>query len=345
MRSLILAGLVLAAGAAPSHAQIPDDMLAALRAADADALQAVLDNGADANARQVDGLQATALMYAASTPDPALAEALIAAGAEVDTPDIQGDPALNWAAYYGHDRVVAVLLEAGADAELTGHGNARQILMRRGHQDALGVLLDYFEPDSRMLDAAHLEILAAVMNGNRHGLAHAARQTDLAAVRDRAGRPVLHVAARFDQAPAIEALLDAGAPVDATDAIGFTALFEAARECSADAVGALIAAGADVDHVSDTSSLALTPVHLAAIGGDADCVAALLAAGANPDVRGTTGATPMLWAVFEGQEDAVLALIDGGADPHLALEDGTSVRAIAEQRGWAAVVARIDEQG
>lgn len=320
---------------------MPDEMVQALHADDAQALQALLDAGADPNAQQENGYQATALMLAASHSDPALVEILLAAGARVNDRDVMGDPAVNWASYYGHDRTVGVLLDAGADTSLVGHGTASQIVMRRGHYAALAEILTHYDrlPDR---SGAEMALAAAAQAGDVADIERLAHRLDVARARDWAGRPVLQAAARADKPAAIDALIAAGMPVDAADEIGFTALFEAARDRSTAAALALIAAGADVNHVSEASALSLTPLHLAAIGGDVAIVEALLAAGAEPDVQGVTGATPILWASYEGQRDAVLALLDGGADASIATPDGTTLRAVAEMRQWTDIVERLD---
>lgn len=337
----LLAGLLGLSLSGAALAQIPEPMLSALRDADVGALERVLAEGANPNARGEQGLRATALMYAASSPDPALVEALLAAGADIDTPDAMGDPALNWAAYYGHARVVARLLDAGAGFTATGHGDAEQIVMRRGHEAALAVILDHGArlPQRTGAEAA---LEAAASAGDKSAISELADILPVAEARDWAVRPVLQAAARADSAVGIAALLEAGAPVDAADSIGFTALFEAARDGAVEAVRALIENGADVNRVSAPSGMSLTPVHMAAIGGHADIISILVAAGADPDIRGSTGATPMLWAAFEDRPEAVLALLEAGADPSLTLEDGTSVRGVAERQGWSEVVARID---
>lgn len=337
----LVANMVMAGAA---MAQIADPVRLALRAGDAAALASALEAGADPEAREVEGYGATALMYAASNPDPAMVDVLLAAGAGVNVRDRMGDPALNWAAYYGHTDIITRLLAAGADPRLTGHGNAQEILMRRGHQTALAALLEALDaaPDR---SEGEVQLEAAALSGEVAAIEILARMIDVATARDYAGRPVLQAAARADRHEAVIALIDAGAPVDGVDSIGFTALFEAARDGSGAAVAALLAEGADVNHVAGARGLSLTPLHLAAIGGDVAVVRALMAAGARPDVQGVTGATPMVWAAFEGQHDAVIALLEGGADATILAPDSPSVRDVAVMSEWADVVALIDAAG
>ncbi|WP_297730520.1 ankyrin repeat domain-containing protein [uncultured Maricaulis sp.] len=326
-------------------AEIPPDMQAALQAGDASALAAILEAGADPDARAETGLEATALMLAASNPDPALARMLIAAGAQVDTPDSAGDPAINWAAYYGHAAVVAELFRAGASGEQVGHGTVAEIAIRRGHQDVLALALDATAQDPQrpgpLRSAAHAALEAALLGNERELFLSLLALTEVNAVTDWAGRPILHTAARVGHEAGLDVLIEAGAEIDAVDAIGFTALFEAAREGHGAAVGRLLRAGADPDHVAGENGMALTATHVAAIAGHVDIIAALAAAGANPDVQDVAGATPLYWAAFEGQREAVLALLDAGADSDIRPDGTPDFHAVAEMLDWPDVAARL----
>jgi len=346
MRSIIIcliAGLAPIVATAPTAAQIPSSVSTALADGDVQALTEALEAGADPDARVETGLQATALMLAASNPDPGLTRVLIAAGADIEIRDTMGDPAINWAAYYGHSAVVAELLEAGASHSQVGHGSVSEIAIRRGNQATIALAL---EADGQLPARDRLAILleTAAMTGDLAMMAEIGQLRDLSMATDWAGRPLLHAAARAGRADSAAALVAAGADVDAVDAIGFTALFEAARDRRAEVVDVLIEAGADVDHVAFENGMSLTAVHLAAIGGDAGIVRRIAAAGANLDRQGVTGATALYWAAFEGQQDAVLALLDAGADPDIRPDGTPDFAAIAEMLDWPDVAARLAER-
>ncbi|WP_421785657.1 ankyrin repeat domain-containing protein [Hyphobacterium sp.] len=309
------------------------DLFALIGAGDADGLEQALAAGADPNERQPGGLRATPLMWVTGGDDPRLIDILLAAGAEVDLTDAMGDPAINWAAYYGHVAAIERLLDAGADTDLTGHGNAVEIVMRRGHQAALRLLLEH-RGELPVRGDAETAFAEALAEGNITALDGLSTQIDLAAARDFAGRPAIQAAARNGAADSLRWLASRGYDVDRPDAIGFSALFEAAREGQAGAVAALIDAGADVNRVSQENALSLTPLHLAAIGGESATVSALLDAGADPDAQGLMGGTALMWAAFEGSQDAARILLERGANAELATEDGTIFAAIASQRGW-----------
>ena len=80
------------------------------------------DQGLDAALKQVDVAAAAtteALVQAAATNERALLLALLDAGVDVNAPGTQRIRALHQAAFYGHEELVDLLLERGADPTLT----------------------------------------------------------------------------------------------------------------------------------------------------------------------------------------------------------------------------------
>ena len=322
------------------HAQSPSpDLYNLISKRDLTGLETAIKDGADVNQRQSEGLEATPLMWATGSEADYI-RVLLEAGAEVNVRDAMGDPAINWAAYYGNAPAIALLLEAGAETQLTGHGNAVEIVMRRGHQAALALLLDHREFAPKR-SRAEIVLEVAAIQGEPETITVISGQLDVASAHDWAGRPVLQAAARANQAAAVQTLINAGFPVDAQDAIGFTALFEAARDGSNESVNVLIAAGANVNHISGENALSLTALHLAAIGNHVEIIDALLTAGANPDAIGTMGATPLMWAVFEGSRESAMRLIDAGTDVSIIGRMGDTALSAAQSYGWEDVSTAI----
>ncbi len=103
--------------------------------------------------------------------------------------------------------------------------------------------------------------------------------------------------ARAGDTERLGAYVEAGVPVDLTDAAGNTLLMLAAYHGHAATVSMLAARGADVDRVNDRGQ---SPLAGAVFKAEREVVAALLAAGADPDA-GTPTAREA--AVVFGQPD------------------------------------------
>lgn len=111
--------------------------------------------------------------------------------------------------------------------------------------------------------------------------------------------------ARDGDADRLAAYVDAGVPVDLTDADGNTLVMLAAYNGNAAAVDVLLERGADVNRLNDRGQ---SPVAGAVFKGEPDIVRALVAAGADVDA-GSPSAVDS--ARFFGRED-LLPLLGRG---------------------------------
>ena len=158
----------------------------------------------------------------------------------------------------------------------------------------------------------------------------------------RAGTPLVDAVRNHDRA-AVEALLTAGADVDAVQTDGATALHWAVHLDDAPIVDQLLLAGATVDA---TNEYGVTPLSIACGNGSAPLVERLLAAGADPDRARPTGETPLMQAASTGSVGAVDALVAHGADVNRAdpeLGQTPLMWAISARR--PAVAARLIAHG
>jgi ankyrin repeat protein len=120
---------------------------------------------------------------------------------------------------------------------------------------------------------------------------------------------------------------------------GFTALHYACFFGGAPAVAALLEAGADPD--ADASNPPVRPLHSAAAVQDADAIRLLLEAGADPNAKEAAGFTPLHAAAHHDDEASAALLLRYGADPALRNEEGADAVAIARARNSAAVLALL----
>ena len=138
-----------------------------------------------------------------------------------------------------------------------------------------------------------------------------ARVTDLNAQDFKMGGTLLRYAAHYHGYEAVQALIAAGADVNAANRDGYSALCSAAARGDARTVRLLLANGADVRAVETDGGQ--TPLHYAARYGHVDVVTDLLAFGAPPNAADKEGQTPLDLAAGRGQKEVVEVLKKYGA--------------------------------
>ena len=141
-----LLALVVGLGQATTYGAGPPatPLVEAAKRADAAAVHALLQAGADVNAQEVDGT--TVLHWAVYHDDPELVDVLVRAGAKASASNRYGVTPLWVATINGNTAIVERLLEAGADARAARADNGETTLMiaaRAGHTDVMQVLLDH----------------------------------------------------------------------------------------------------------------------------------------------------------------------------------------------------------
>ena len=248
----VLAGaLALSFPLAAVAAAEPDlRLVGAAARQDAAAVQALLDQGVDVDARRSDGV--TALLWAAHRDDLAIAERLLAAGADPNAADDHGVTPLIRAAENASPALVERLLAAGAAAD-AAQGNGLTPLMvasRTGSIDVVRTLLE-------------------------HG-------ADVNATTAELGATALMWAVAAPHRPIVEVLLETGADVHVSTAKGMTPLLTAAQHGDIETARLLVAAGADVNHPGADGTY---PLPFAIVDGHDDFALFLLDEGADPNTR------------------------------------------------------------
>jgi len=119
-----------------------------------------------------------------------------------------------------------------------------------------------------------------------------------------------------------QALIKAGADVNAFGGGGMRPLHHAAYYGRSDVIKALIAAGAKVDAQSDDLS---TPLHWAAVMNQPDAVQALLQAGANPRLLDASGRDPLQRSKLRGEFPNIVELLGKAtAEPAKQVDPSTA---------------------
>jgi ankyrin repeat protein len=245
-------------------------MYAALHGTAAD-VAALLDAGADPNARSDAGL--TALMLAAT--DSAKTQLLLAKGANVNVRSEDGRTALHIAAIKGDTAIVKRLLDAGASVNFSDGSSPLVLGTYKGNVELVQMLVDAGAPVTRQAGV------------NAMITATAAECTICVDVLAAEAEPValgmsLDIAANMGSAAVVKQLLDKHAPIEAHDLFGGGTPLMLAAASDRDAlpkVRLLLDRGADT---SAKSELGETALEFAQRRNDRAMIAALGGTSAAP---------------------------------------------------------------
>jgi len=258
-------------------------LAAAVEQGDLARVRALIAQGADPNARRVDGT--TALHAAVQADRLDLVQALLAAGAVAGAADRYGVTPLYLASLNGSAGIVGRLLDAGVDpntADPTGE-TALMTAARTGVPAALRILLDR----GARVDARDPEF----------------QQT------------ALMIAAREGHAPAVQLLLERKADPNAQTRKGPLPPFVPPCKgtgCGSEGVG--INRGGLPDRGRRLEAKGgMTPLLYAARDGQVDAARLLVAAGADLELPDVNGIRPLLTAALNNQLDVARLLVDHGA--------------------------------
>ena len=299
-----------------------------------------------------DILGRTPLRYAAWSGHEAVVRLLFDHGAEVDAQDEDETTALMAAADSGHEAVVRLLLDRGADVDAQDK-NGRTALMwaaNSGHEAVVRLLLD-----------RGVDVDAQDKNG-RTALMWAADSGHEAVVRllldrgaevdaqDQGGITALMGAAWLGHVAVVRLLLNRGAEVDAQDQEGVTALMGAARSGYEAVMRLLLDRGANVDVQRKDGGTALMAAaslghEVAAWSGHEAVVRLLLDRGAEVDVQDQEGGTALMAAAWSGHVAMVRLLLNRGAEVDAQDQEGVTALMGAAGSGHEAAVRLLLDRG
>ena len=310
---VVVAGALLAA-LTPASAQSPD-LIEAVKAGDRARADAVIAAGADVNATQGDG--ATALHWATHRTDLEAADLLIAAGADVGAANELGATPLWLAAMNGSAPMMARLLDAGADpnAALKMGETPLMTAARAGSLRAVELLIDQ---GADLNEAEHERGQTALM------WAVAQRHPDVARLLIDRGADLYARSTVWHQ------LENTAGNTNTTGNFrmahgGSTPLLFAARNGDVETARMLVDAGADVN---DTAAAGTSALVIAAHSAHEPLAIYLLEQGADPNAS-EAGYTALHAAVLRSGVQLVNALLAHGADPNALIQQGTPGRRIS----------------
>ena len=291
----------------------------AAKVRDIAAVRALLKQGADVNAAQGDGM--TALHWAATLGDSALAQMLLSGGANVRaTTRLGGLTALHMASQAGHAQVVAVLIAAGAAPNLATATGATALMLAARSGSA--------ETATRLVETG----------------------ADINHAEKAFGQTALMVAAGLDRADVVRLLLSRGADWKKASSIANLTALTAPAEQEGRQQGAAPAGAPRADVAGVTRGYryneligtqgGLTALHFAARQGSAAAARALVEGGVDVNQKSPgDAATPLLVAIINGHLDLAAYFIEHGANPNVMSDAGVSPLYAALNVQWAPIAA------
>jgi ankyrin repeat protein len=311
MQNRTVAGIVIVALCATiGHAQSSAIVAEAAMQKNNGAVRELLQQGADVNAAQGDGM--TALHWAASHGNGELAKMLLLAGANVRAlTRINSYTPLFFAAREGNAEIVKALLDAGADPNAVSSTGSTPLMLAAA--------------------SGKVDVVTALLEAG----------VEIDAKEKARGQTALMFAAAYNRADAIKVLTARGASVKVTSKV--VDLYDLTREAPASSGGGTAAGGPrpaaaparaaqvpGVDRAYNYNELigylgGMTPLLFAAREGHMDAAKALLDAGADVNQpRDGDRTTPLLMATLNGHFDLGKYFLERGADPNLAAENGAT---------------------
>jgi uncharacterized protein len=256
----------------------PDErLIEAVKRGDQGAVESLLKQGVDVNARQGDG--ATALHWAAHHDDRAMVDRLIRAGADVQTSNELGVTPLLLACTNGSAPVVEALLSAGANPNAAAEGRETPLMVASwtGNADVV-----------RRLLSAGSDVNAKEGSRQQTALMWAVseRHADVVRLLVQRGADV-HARTAVNAPNRRPGMRASGAA-----AAGLTPLLFAARIGDVESARILLDAGARVDDLADEG---LTALGFATVRGHVPMALLLLERGANANAM-DAGYAPLHWA-------------------------------------------------
>jgi ankyrin repeat protein len=316
-------------------------LITAVNADQPEMVAMLLTSGADPQLKQDQGLEGTPLMYASAKNDTLIPAMLVRAGADVNSVDVNLDPALNWATYYGNVATMQWLIDAGADLSLKSkHGTAVDVGLRLWHADSVMEVFRHTTINQPMTKVEK-KLFAAVQAGDTKAAARWLINAAAANTRDGLGTPLLQLAAQKGDVEMVRLLLAKGADPDQMNRVGMVPLAFAARFGHTACVELLLDAGADANMTGEQYQL--TALMGAAVNGDVGIAQRLRAAGAGfATIDQINKGSALMWALFYQHEDLAIWMLENGADHQEQVLDGAyNIQSLAEAAGADRVVAWV----
>uniref|UniRef100_H3C709 Kinase D interacting substrate 220 n=1 Tax=Tetraodon nigroviridis TaxID=99883 RepID=H3C709_TETNG len=280
--------------------------------------QELIRRGANVNLDDVDCW--TALISAAKEGHIEVVKELLENSANLEHRDM-GGWTLMWAAYKGRTDVADLLLDKGANPNITGQYSVYPIIWAagRGHAEIVHLLLQHGAKVNCSDKYGTTPLIWAARKGHYESVMHLLSNGADVDQEGANSMTALIVAVKGGYTDVVKELLKRNPNVNVTDKDGNTALAIAAKEGHVEIVQDLLDAGSYVN-IPDRSGE--TMLIGAVRGGHVEIVRALLNKYADIDIRGQDGKTALYWAVEKGNVTMVRDILQCNPDTESCTKEG-----------------------
>ncbi|MDD5773688.1 MAG: ankyrin repeat domain-containing protein [bacterium] len=305
----------------------------------------LLEKGADVNAK--DDYGRTVLMKAVEDGNIEIIKLLMDKGADINKKDIDGNTALILAGSFNRLEAVTLLLEKNADINIKNDEGftAFTWASEGGYIEIVKELLEKGADVNAKTKDGFTPLMFAARESHIEVLKLLLdKKADVNVQAKKTGFTALMLAEENGFNEGVKLLLEKSANVNARDNAGVTALMKAAEKGSTEIVKLLLEKGADVN-AKDNSSV--TVLIKTTESGSAEIVKLLLEKDADVNVKTKDGGfTALMEAAKKGQIDIVQLLLEKGAHVNTKADNGLATALIyAEKNGNKKIVKLLKEAG
>ncbi|XP_063554667.1 ankyrin repeat and death domain-containing protein 1A isoform X4 [Gorilla gorilla gorilla] len=250
-------------------------------------------------------------------------------------PTAFGMNALLLSAWFGHLRILQILVNSGAKIHCESKDGLTLLhcAAQKGHVPVLAFIMEDLEDVA--LD--HVDKLGrtafhrAAEHGQLDALDFLVGSGCDHSVKDKEGNTALHLAAGRGHMAVLQRLVDIGLDLEEQNAEGLTALHSAAGGSHPDCVQLLLRAGSTVNALTQKN---LSCLHYAALSGSEDVSRVLIHAGGCANVVDHQGASPLHLAVRHNFPALVRLLINSDSDVNAMDNRQQTPLHLAAEHAW-----------
>ena len=280
----------------------------AVMSADFNMVKLLIDKGANPNLKNKTKTGSTPLMMSSGYKSTKIAKYLIKNNADVDIPDNNGDPAINWSAYFGNIPFTKLMLENNAKTNQKSiHSDCVMQVALKEYQDSIVDLLINNNINIHNVKPANKALIEAVKQGNVKLLKSQINKSNMD-TKDEAGNTLLIIAANKNSFPIIKFLVNNGVNINEMNPVGMTALNKAIYYGHNEIANFLISKGADINLTDKRFSIC--PLVAAIRGNNIDMGKILLEKGVNINTTDSiNNFSPIMWAAMYKNKEFVQLLL------------------------------------